>query len=81
MPPGAAAGRQADHVDSATDGYAELFAEAERATEREREQPALFDAQPTAADVAAAQPLHVDDATTNSASPTSAGRPGRPPRR
>ena len=43
---------QADHADSATDGYAELFAEAERAAEREREQPALFDAQPTAADVA-----------------------------
>jgi hypothetical protein len=71
-----AAGAQADHVDSATDVYAELFAEAERAAEREREQPALFDAQPTAADVAAAQPLHVDDATTNSASPTSAGRSG-----
>ena len=70
MPPGAA-----DRADSATDGYAELFAEAERAAEREREQPALFDAQPTAADVAGAQPLHADDARANSLN--SPGRTGR----
>ena len=37
---------------------------------REREQPALFDAQPTPADVAAAQPLHVDD---TSGGPSGAG--------
>ena len=51
---------------STPDGYAELFAEAERAADREREQPALFDAQPTPADVAAAQPLHVDDTSGRS---------------
>ena len=59
---GAAAG-PAEPPGTTPDGYAELFAEAERAADREREQPALFDAQPTPADVAAAQPLHVDDTT------------------
>jgi hypothetical protein len=64
---GAAAG-PAEPPGTTPDGYVELFAEAERAADREREQPALFDAQPTPADVAAAQPLHVDD--------TSGGRSG-----
>jgi hypothetical protein len=64
---GAAAG-PAEPPGVSPDDYAELFAEAERAADREREQPALFDAQPTPADVAAAQPLHVDD--------TSCGRAG-----
>ena len=67
---GAAAG-PAEPPGATPDGYAELFAEAEGAADREREQPALFDAQPTPADVAAAQPLHavsVDD--------TSGGRSG-----
>ena len=48
-------------ADSTADGYAALFAEAERAAERE--QPALFDAHPTPTDIAAAQPLHLDDPT------------------
>jgi hypothetical protein len=47
--------------EAAPDGYAQLFAETERAAEREREQPALFEAQPTPVNVAAAQPLHLDD--------------------
>ena len=54
------------------DGYAELFADAERAADREREQPALFEARPTPADVAAAQPLHVDDARGERAGTTGA---------
>ena len=60
---GAAAAAPADHADSTADGYVALFAEAERAAEREREQPTLFDAHPTPTDVAAAQPLHLDGST------------------
>ena len=41
----------------------ELFAEVDRAADREREQPALFDAQRTAAAVAGAQPLRADGPT------------------
>jgi len=55
-----AAAAPTEQPDTAPDGYAELFAEAERAADREREQPALFEAEPAAADVAAAQPLQVD---------------------
>jgi hypothetical protein len=63
-----AAAKPAEQPGTPPDGYAELFAEAERAANREREQPTLFDAQPTPTDVAAAQPLHIDD--------TSGGRTG-----
>ena len=56
-----AAAVPAQQPEAAPDGYAELFAETERVAEREREQPALFEAQPTTVDVAAAQPLHLDD--------------------
>ena len=60
----AAAAQQADTAPE--DGYAVLFADAERAADREREQPVLFEARPIPADVAAAQPLHVDDAPGSS---------------
>jgi conjugative relaxase-like TrwC/TraI family protein len=58
---GAATTPRAEPPGTTPDGYVELFAEATRAADREREQPVLFDAQPTPADVAAAQPLHVED--------------------
>ena len=60
----AASAQQADTAPE--DGYAVLFADAERAADREREQPVLFEARPIPADVAAAQPLHVDDAPGSS---------------
>ena len=44
------------------DGYAAAFADAARAADRDRHQPALFDVHPSAADLAAAQPLDPDDA-------------------
>ena len=47
--------------DTAPDAYARLFAETERAADSERHQPALFEAQPAPADVAAAQPVHIND--------------------
>ena len=63
---------------AAPDGYAELFAETERDAEREREQPALFEVEPTPLDVAAAQPLHLDgspgDAAGARAVDTAGGR-------
>jgi hypothetical protein len=57
----AAAAAAADPADTESDGYAEVFARAERTDEQERQQPGLFDAQPADADVAAAQPVHEDD--------------------
>ena len=74
---GAAASTPVGRADSTADGYAGLFAEAERAAERE--QPALFDAHPTPTDVAAAQPLHLDESTAGhsrsaDADPTDADR-------
>jgi hypothetical protein len=54
-------------AEAAPDGYAELFAETERAVEREREQPTLFEVQPTPVDVAAAQPLHLDESPSDAA--------------
>ena len=62
-----AAHAPAQQPEAAPDGYAELFAETERAAEREREQPALFEVQPTPVDVAAAQPLHLDDSPGDAA--------------
>ena len=59
----AAATARAGGAQDVVDGYAELLTEAEQAAAREGEQPALFDAQPTADAVAAAQPLHFDDGT------------------
>jgi hypothetical protein len=53
---------------AAPDGYAELFAETERAAAREQEQPALFEVQPAPVDVAAAQPLHLPDAPGSASS-------------
>lgn len=60
---GAAAAVPTGRADSAADSYTELFAEVDRAADREREQPALFDAQRTAAAVAGAQPLRADGPT------------------
>jgi len=68
-PPAAAA--QPDQADLAADGYAALFAEADRAADREREQPALFATPATAADVAAARPLR-DAATGGTSGDTAA---------
>jgi hypothetical protein len=63
---------------AAPDGYAELFAETQRDAEREREQPALFEVEPTPLNVAAAQPLHLDgspgDAAGARAVDTAGGR-------
>jgi hypothetical protein len=65
--------------DAATDGYAEVFAAAARAADQNRQQPALFDLQPTPTDVAAAQALPADPApATEPAGPahTSTGGAG-----
>ena len=69
-----AAAAPAQRADRAVDGYTELVAETELAAEREREQPALFDAQPTAVAVAAAQPLHTDDSASGRGTSSGADR-------
>ena len=58
---GAAAVAPTDSAGTAVDGYAELFADVQRAAEQDYEQPALLDVHPTAAALAAAQPLHIGE--------------------
>jgi hypothetical protein len=62
----------AHQADTATDGYAALFAEADRAADPEDSQLALFDAQPSPADVVAAQPLHLNNAAGGQGGDTAA---------
>ena len=66
----------AQRTATGTDGYAAVFAEADRAAERDRHQSSMFDLQPTPADIAAAQPLRAaPPATTAPAAAPSATTP------
>ena len=71
----------ASQADTPADGYAEVFAEANRAAEHDRHQPALFDLQPNPADVAGAQPLHGTPRPPRSPPPGRQGRQTPPPDR